>query len=531
MEYEKIDDLKHIKKEYGENMMHLCRSLFPTILDTPGALYHILSTHFAKSKSLYGDITREFKEYLFKEYIYHFFDNDKEKVTKSNKTVKELLDEAGYELFECKNNDDIQKFKKYYAPDEELCTFKDPHRINTHYIFFIVKKDVDKIIRKNFNNPEREDEYGTSVLDLQFDQGSTHRVSIKCRYNHSVLNPDATYSNNLDSIAAGLTDAFESEYGFNIGYESTLGFELDHYQKARDGKFYKYNYEIDNVHYCPNNIIMDNGNIIYKYTDKSRYLIMDYFILDMSERKIFLYDKFFMNESFIDDLKNITNIKITNEDKCKKVELTLNGTRNAIIKLDNQNRIIEYANEELKKAGPMFLSQNVVLKKLDVPKLEQAGNHFLYLNEKLSEINAPSLKKCGNGFIPRADNIEVFNAPKLEEVGDGFLMLSYSTSSRLDFPSLKKCGDGFLQLNNNIRVFNAPKLEEVGINFLEHNIFIEKLDLPNLKYFGNGFLRYNMALKEINAPNVHKADVFTNGSQKLKFLLLGLETDRRFKIK
>ena len=34
-EYEKIDDLKRIKKDYGENMSHMCRELFPTILEKP----------------------------------------------------------------------------------------------------------------------------------------------------------------------------------------------------------------------------------------------------------------------------------------------------------------------------------------------------------------------------------------------------------------------------------------------------------------------------------------------------------------
>lgn len=48
MNYEVLDDLKQIKKDYGENMSHLCRRLFSTILETPGLLYHIISTHFNK---------------------------------------------------------------------------------------------------------------------------------------------------------------------------------------------------------------------------------------------------------------------------------------------------------------------------------------------------------------------------------------------------------------------------------------------------------------------------------------------------
>lgn len=112
-EYEKLDDLKQIKKEYGESMVHLCRELFPIILDNEGLLYHILSTYFAKSKDLCNDIKNKNKEYEFKEYIYHFYDLEEAIEKESTKTVKELLDEARYELFECKTNEDIQKFRKY----------------------------------------------------------------------------------------------------------------------------------------------------------------------------------------------------------------------------------------------------------------------------------------------------------------------------------------------------------------------------------------------------------------------------------
>ena len=70
--YEQLDDLKKIKKEYGENMSHICRELFSTILEHQGLLYHIISTHFAKSKELSKDIINEDKIYALKNYIYFF---------------------------------------------------------------------------------------------------------------------------------------------------------------------------------------------------------------------------------------------------------------------------------------------------------------------------------------------------------------------------------------------------------------------------------------------------------------------------
>ena len=414
MEYEKLDDLKRIKKEYGENMSHLCRSLFPSILEKPGLLYHILSTHFAKSKSLYGDITSEHKEYLFKEYIYHFCDIEKEQNEEITKSVKKLLDEAGYDLFECRNHDDVLKFKKYYAPGEELCTFNDPYRIDGHYIFFIVKKDVDKIKRGDFKEPKREDAYGVSVLDLQFDKGQRQRVSIKSRYNHTVNNPDATYSNNLDAIAPGLTAAFEKEYGFNIGSESTLSFELEDYVQARDGKFYKYNYEINNIHYCPNNIIINNGLIDTTYADKSRYTFMDFFILDEKEKKIIVYDGN-IKDSFIDGLQNITNIEINNKEGYKEIKLTLDGSKEAIIKLDSRGRIIGYINNNIKECGNYFLSHNKILHELSLPKLEKCGDYFLTYNRSMQELSLPKLEKCGHAFLSYNKGMQILSLPNLNE--------------------------------------------------------------------------------------------------------------------
>ena len=55
--------------------------------------------------------------------------------------------------------------KKYYAPGEEICTFRDPERFKRYYIINAVRKDVDKI--KRGNPPQRDDEYGTSVISIQ----------------------------------------------------------------------------------------------------------------------------------------------------------------------------------------------------------------------------------------------------------------------------------------------------------------------------------------------------------------------------
>ena len=72
--------------------------------------------------------------------------------------------------------------KQYFAPDEELCTFRDPSRFQRYHIINAVRKDVDKI--KRGNPPQRDDEYGTSVISIQILKTGGF-ISIKNRYNHN----------------------------------------------------------------------------------------------------------------------------------------------------------------------------------------------------------------------------------------------------------------------------------------------------------------------------------------------------------
>ena len=78
-----------------------------------------------------------------------------------------MFDEAGYILYpECQTEEDIQRFKSFYAPNKVLCTFRGG-RLKTCRVWFAVKKDVNNIKRKNFLFPRRDDEYGTSVISIQ----------------------------------------------------------------------------------------------------------------------------------------------------------------------------------------------------------------------------------------------------------------------------------------------------------------------------------------------------------------------------
>ena len=50
------NELKQIKKIYGEDMMHLCRSIFPNVLEKEGKLLEILQDNIAPTRSLAKEI-------------------------------------------------------------------------------------------------------------------------------------------------------------------------------------------------------------------------------------------------------------------------------------------------------------------------------------------------------------------------------------------------------------------------------------------------------------------------------------------
>ena len=521
-----IDDLKVIRKKYGEKMYHFCRESFPTLLEEPGKLSKLLSDNFHESHSLFDDIVANGKESEFKNYIYSLVDVENNNELVQIKTPEELMSEAGYVLVECYNEEDIQKFRKYYAQGEELCTFNGG-RLNRCRVFFAVKKNVLDIKREDFKNPKRQDEYGTSVISIQFTKDGTNTLSIKNRYNHTVNNPDATFSNNLDNIIPGLTESFE-RYKDIIQMYKSKSFEIEGYVRANDGKYYKYNYEINNVYYCPDNIIIDHFNV--KKYDKSRYLIIDYFIIDLSKdnKSISLYDNNLNlgnGDSFCNVIKDINKIEIDSIDSGKKI--TILGDNNECLEIttDKDGKIISLKMNEiyvigdyflhfnkslrelyvpnLTKVGDGFLSNNTSLQEFIAQNLTKVGNSFLYFNDSLQKLYTPNLTKVGNSFLYDNTTLQELYVPNLTEVGDYFLFRNKSLQE-LYVPNLTEVGDDFLAKNNCLQELYTPNLTKVGYNFLFNNKSLQEFIAQNLTEVGDGFLSKNNSLQELYVPNLTK---------------------------
>ena len=376
-------ELKKIKKIYGEKFKNLCRSMFPVILEQEGRLLSILENKFSHNcNSLYESITKNGLETEFKNLIFEEFDPERKETEKTEeRSPYEILDEAGYNLYECKTEEDIQSFRKYYAPNEVLCTIYMGGRLNTRDCFFAVRKDVEKIKRENFTNPQKEDEYSTSVLGIQFTRDARCTVDIISRYNHTVSNPNCTLGNDLDRLAPGLSQSFANllkERGLNFNNSQTkTSFEIPGYTLAGDGKYYKYNMEVDGIYYCPNNIIIENG-APREVIPLDRGMVIDHFCIDFKNKEINLADNDDYWDPFLVGLQDIEKIEVEkSENDGKVIKMYLNNKEEpVVIGVDKDNQIIKYENQYLQRVEDDFLGNNTALKELNLPKLQEAGRRF-----------------------------------------------------------------------------------------------------------------------------------------------------------
>lgn len=537
-------DLKYIKKKYGEKMMHYCRECFPTILNVPGKLVEILNTHFYCVKdSLYNDIKENHKESEFNDFVYSNAGLKNEyDIRDVSKTPKELLDDAGYDLFECKTVEEVNSFKKYFILGEQLCTFLDPaSRLENKYVFFAVKKNILDIKREDFLIPDRQDEYGTSVISIQFTRDKNNHLSIKNRYNEVVNNPDSTFDNNLDNIIPGLTMSFYKAYGIREIYDENSEFQMENYISI-DGEYYKYNYKLNDIYYCTNNIIALNGKVI-KY-DPEKYIIMDYFIIDLVNKKIDVFDNK-LRDSFSEVIGKIKNIEIVRGEKDKKVYITNEEDNIFELTLSFDNKLIGIKNNMIDKLPNRFLISGEYLKNMEFSNVREIGNDVLYANTDLEYFNLSNAEVIGNyflannikltnidlnktimigdDFLKRNIIVESINFDSLQRVGNSFMFSNKGISSIVipnlsytgkcffksndkvlfaSFPSLQETGDFFMNDAKNLRMFEADNLRVTGDMFLMANKELDYISLPNLIKTGKLFLAANQIIMSVNLPNL-----------------------------
>ena len=426
-----------------------------------------------------------------------------------------LLDKAGYNAYYADTLEKQNAIQKYYAKGEKLCTFRDNNRYKKYHIINAVRKDVDKIKRDDFNNPKREDKYGTSVLSIQILKTGGF-ISIKNRYNHTVQNPDNTLNSNPDNIILGLSESLK--HHLNVDFSAQKVSLPNHYTLMKN-KIIHYNYEINNI-YFGNNFYVKDGDI-YEL-DKDKEIMMDYFIFNVKDKTI---------KTPVNDLSDSFPAVFENEIKGKKSKITKDKDGHHIFADDVEIAVVQDGNIKslhlpttkeikdcfleknlelsrfsaplLEKVGFDFLHLNQGLTELDLPNLKEVGIRFLFFNKKLSKLNAPLLEEVGRYFLYYNEELLKLNAPALKKVGGDFLWTNKGLRE-LDLPNLEEVGGVFLYHNEKLTELNLPNLEEVGFDFLWHNEELSKLNAPALEWVGGGFLCRNKGLRELDLPNLEE---------------------------
>lgn len=190
-------------------------------------------------------------------------------IGKVRNTTKEEItsafNSAGYDQIIFDDEEKIAECKKYYIQNETICTYNNlKGRMSEYHMIVAIKSNIDNI--KRSINPQREDEYGTSILNIQIAKNGSH-MSIKNRYNHTVAQPDSTFNNNLNMVYTGLQNMVLGYYGF-----ASLNNRKQHYKNIVNiGNIYlKYHTERNNIYFGAFTLDGINGA---RYIDTSRYYI------------------------------------------------------------------------------------------------------------------------------------------------------------------------------------------------------------------------------------------------------------------
>ena len=528
------DELKKIKRIYGEKFSRLCRELFPQILDQEGALLKILQEKFSRNcNTLCESIEENGLKEDFKDLIYTAFDDDREEEDKKedSRTPYEILDEAGYELHECLTEEDIQEYRKYYKENEVLCTIYNGGRLNSRVCFWATKKDVDQIEREDFEHPKKDDEYSTSVLAIQFDKQPKSRVEIISRYNHTVPNPNCTLNNNLNNIAEGLQESFAKllkERGYSLNAKETMKFEIPGYTLTSDGKYYKYNLEIDGKYYCPGNIVIEDGTA-KEIGNPEEVILCDYFKIDLKNKKVDSLIDNLKVDSFVGDLTDIEKIEVK-KDKEKGKRLVIiykkkeddrtDDPEPIVIELDYDNQIVGYTNKELQNVGDDFLSHNKALAELNLPQAQSIGRDFLHSNEVLAKLSLPQVQSIEDNFLYCNKALTELQLPQVQSIGDNFLYYNEALTE-VSLPQVKSIEDNFLTYNEALTEVSLPQVQSIGGRFLFYDEVLTELNLPQVQSIGRDFLCWDEVLAKLSLPQVQSIeDSFLHGNRALTELNL-----------
>ncbi len=438
---------KQLKKHHGETFARIIRDA--GLLNLPN-IVHILE---------FAGNSPEHAQNLVK-YLQARYHRAQKIKAPTQKTPFELLDAAGYNAFLVETLEQQNSIEKYFRPGEKLCTFNDPTRYQNNYMIHAVKRGAENI--KPSDTPQRQDEYGTSVISIQISKFDNH-ISIKNRYNHKVNCCDATFSNNPDNIIPGLTYALNKYFDVDI-----YALNMPEHFIERNGQLMYYDHEIDGNFFGHDCYTTRKG---IQKINKDYQIMFDCMILDTRTGEITnLYNffglapfKFF--ETFF---------------KGKKIRITTNP--------QNKTQQFISVNDE-----HIATVENNYIVELTLPKIREIavpGVEDIFF--KLREINLPDTEVIPSGFFSKcssSNTLEVVNIPNARILGSSFLF-NCCNIKKLNAQMVEKIGSQALWYNNSLEHLYMPMLQQIGEgkhdgffdNILHANKVLKYAYIPKLQY-------------------------------------------------
>ena len=469
---------KIIKKQNGEKFAKILRQ--NVLLDTPN-LKHILEFAGVDAEDAKNLIP------VLREINIKSKEKPETNQEQEFRDPLELLNKAGYDAFYVNNLSQQNSIAKYFKQDEQLCTFRDSKRYKDYYIIHAVKKNIRDIKRPK--NPQRQDEYGTSVISIQIAKSGGF-ISIKNRYNHTVDNPDATFNNNPDNIIRGLTASLKHKFGVDF---MTQDVNIpDNYRLVKN-QLVRFNYEVDNVYYGEKYYF--EGSEITK-SNPDYEVMLDTVILNTKTGQV----------------KNIReNTEESNIDLAYVLNNEISGHKIKIEKNKTTNETIINIIDENKNIKELARTKYGCITSLHLYKTSEIGTDFIRNNNTLKEFYAPKLKKMGRRCFECCKNLETLFIPELEEMDER--CFNWNTMLKEFYaPKLKKMSACCFYNNRKIKKIYIPELEDMELGCFSQTDELIELIGPKLKKIGNGCFSYNAKLKKIYFPELEEMglSVFAN---------------------
>ena len=396
-------------------------------------------------------------------------------------TPFQLLDKAGYDAFYADTLEKQNSIRPYFAKGEELCTFKDARRFENYYIIHALKKDVDKIKRDDFLYPEREDEYGRSVISIQISKKGGF-IKITNRYNHAVANPDNTFNSNPDMIIPGLSESICRFFKVDFSCRKP---RLPEGYVMYNGQVLKYHTERNNTYFGENFFLKDG---IVCGLDKRTDIMLDAFVFN-NQNKV-LSNPAGLNDAFVSAFMQEIEGKKVRIDSDKETGHKLVCADGAQILDVYEGKIIGLHFPAATEIGDGFLMGNETVRYVSLPNVEKIGDDFMYFNDSLASVNMPNVVEIGDNFIHNNRHLCILKLPAVEYIGYDFLSCNRDLED-LQLPAVKEVRGGFLEQNEALRILNCPYLEEIGDFSLIRNKSVISAYMPSLRGVGEDVLIEN----------------------------------------